>query len=105
MPGSRPTSSPPRRPEQDDASYAADVAAANAANAENAKQVAAYQKQHDDLSKQLTDRFLDYSSRSCAANCVEEEDCRGQREGTWRQSDQDSGRRGFSPESTSHDLD
>ena len=52
-----------RRPEQDDASYAADVAAAAAANAENVKQAAAYQKQLDDLSTQLKDRFLDYSSR------------------------------------------
>ena len=52
-----------RRPEQDDASYAADVAAAKAANDQNAKTVADYQKQYDDLSKQLTDRFLDYSSR------------------------------------------
>ena len=51
------------RPEQDDASYAADVAAAAAANAENVKQAAAYQKQLDDLSTQLKDRFLDYSSR------------------------------------------
>jgi len=52
-----------RRNGQDDASYAADVAAAEAANAANAKMVADYHKQLDDLSDQLKATFLDYSSR------------------------------------------
>jgi len=52
-----------RRPDQDEASYQADVVAANAANAANRKKADEYQKQLDDLTQQLADSFADYAGR------------------------------------------